>query len=123
MIPQVQVSASNNLGLVPGSASSAASMEPAAEAHSASAKYSYPSKSLIMQKALDKHNTYRARHGAAGPLNWYVRAVNDITCPFLCDAESSCTKCVIWQVQLLAGPLQLAIHGAPQMSAYGSLTS
>jgi hypothetical protein len=71
VIPQVQVSAaSNNLGLVPGSASAAASMEPAAEAASASAKYSYPLKSQMMQKALDKHNTYRARHGA-GPLNWY----------------------------------------------------
>jgi uncharacterized protein YkwD len=45
-------------------------METAAEAASASAKYPYPSKSQIMQKALDKHNTYRARHGA-GPLNWY----------------------------------------------------
>jgi len=45
-------------------------METAAEAASATAKYPYPSKSQIMQKALNKHNTYRAKHGA-GPLNWY----------------------------------------------------
>jgi hypothetical protein len=61
--------ASDNLGRVVGSA--AASMGTAAvpTASASSAKYPYPSNSGRMQKALDKHNTYRAKHGA-GPLNW-----------------------------------------------------
>jgi uncharacterized protein YkwD len=59
-------------------------METAAEAASASARYNYPSKSQIMQKALDKHKTYRAKHGA-GPLNWYK--------PLAASAGAAAARC------------------------------
>lgn len=67
IISSYSTGASDNLGLVLGS--SAVNLETSAAVGASSAKYPNAPTSVFRQIAMDKHNTYRTRHGA-GPLKW-----------------------------------------------------